>query len=850
MRKYLIAFLLSILFCCVASAMDENDPIHIFYAGPEGAVRTALTLSKDFRIVSMAVEADVLVLNGTVPDPEGMAGMLRSGTGLVLIAGPDLTAESVGELLGAPVTLEQQTDPLSVTAAEGVQDPTAEEIVWNSSPQIRNRAILRGVPMDPIVVGYGDRSPILWSGTVGEGKLFYFAGFLNGTNTQVEDWPYFNYLVYQLASRAGGSPALSFAQYPASPVPHPRERNILFAILGLTLVTAWTIFWFVRRYSLAHPEALDVLVTKKKAFETRQAKTDWEDIGFHRPLGGFLMAMTVIYILVIPWTIYETMILRVYILPSAQAMGIYGRVTQLFALIWVLFDMGTNIAFIKFFSQYRVHDPRRAIKFGQFYVWWQALTGTIQIALVTAFASLWLPQTSYALYAWITIAHCMIQVPGFFYVFRHSLSAWQRFDYAQVIELAVTYVFPILTQPIIVLAMVAWGRAHPAVGASMGGLYGMAIAAYATQILVFLVGYLLYRRLGYSVRVLFLAHFDFATIKEAFRFGVFIMIKSVAYTTGQAVEIIVITAYLVNYNEVWGNWELARSFVVTYGILMMLNNNLIPAISEAVSNARMKLSQYYAVMAHKWGGLVSGFLCATLLAVVNRFILGTTGPEFERAAGYAIPYIIFMALVFPTWAYDTIAEAANRPYLTAILTAFEQISRIVLVLALIQRFQIYALIIAYIIAIMLKNIASSVLVHFYCFPQRYYFWQTLVAPLLAGVVHYLLLHWIAGLIWQGDPLTSVLIFIIGMIPAAPIYYFLYGFFGGWDDDGLDEFRRAVDLANFARPVAWVLWKASSIGARISPLHNRFPITIYAEAVEEAKSLTRERVALYENQETS
>ena len=128
----------------------------------------------------------------------------------------------------------------------------------------------------------------------------------------------------------------------------------------------------------------------------------------------------------IPMTIYSTMILRVYILPSAQALGIYGRVTQFFSVIWVIFDVGTAVVFVKFFSQYRVHDPQRAIKFGQFFVWWQALTGTVQIALVTAFAGIWLPQTAYALYAWITIAHCMIQIPGFFMVFHHALAAWQR----------------------------------------------------------------------------------------------------------------------------------------------------------------------------------------------------------------------------------------------------------------------------------------------------------------------------------------------------------------------------------------------------------------------------------------
>ena len=846
MLKHAIRLTIPILLFCISPAMGDHGSINVFYSGPEGSVLTALSLSEDFRIVKEFSDSHVLVLNGSIPDPQGMGEMIRSGTGLVLIPGPDVTAESVTKLLGSVAALERQAGPLSLTDAEGVQDQATGQIVWNSAPQIRNRAILHSVLMDPIVVGYPKGPSILTSGTLGEGRIFYFAGFLNGDNPQIQDWPYYNYLFYQLPSRAAGRPALSFGDYPASPVPHPRERNILFAFLAIVLVSAWTIFYFVRRYSMAHPEALDIMVAQRDDFEVRQARTDWEDVGFHRPLGGFLVALVIALIMSVPMNIYGTMILRVYILPSAQAMGMYDRVVQFFSLIWVVFDVGTSVVFVKFFSQYRVHDPARAVKYGQFFVWWQALTGTIQIALVTVVAGIWMPQTAYALYAWIAIAHCMIQIPGFYGVFRHALSAWQRFDYVQIVELVSALVIPLIAQPIIVLSMVAWGKAHPVVGASMGGLYGLAGAGYVGQILAFLLGYFLYRRIGYNVKVLFMAHFDWKTIKESFRFGVFEMLGSGSYTAGQAAEITIITAYLINYNEVWGNWGLAAGLAGGTGILMTLTEtgNLLPAMSEAISHAKEKLSQYYAASAMKWGGLISGFFCASLLAVMPRFILGTTGPEFERAAAFVVPWIFYMALPFVTWTTDTVALAANRPYLKSYLIAGEQVLRIVLVLLLIRRFQIYALVYAYMAAITTKDIVSYVIVNRYCFPQRFYAWQTLAAPVMAGVAHYLVLRWLTGFIWQGDQWTSLLIYVIGIIPSFPLYAFFYGLFGGWDDGGLAEFRRAVDISSFARPFARVLWKASVIGAGISPLHGRFPIDIREEAMVEAKLLTQERVALF------
>mgnify|MGYP001466650024 CR=1 FL=1 len=46
-----------------------------------------------------------------------------------------------------------------------------------------------------------------------------------------------------------------------------------------------------------------------------------------------------------------------------------------------------------------------------------------------------------------------------------------------------------------------------------------------------------------------------------------------------------------------------------------------------------------------------------------------------------------------------------------------------------------------------------------------------------------------------------------------------------------------------RPMARLFYHATKLGARFSPLHNRFPITNYTAARAEAESLTEERVKL-------
>jgi O-antigen/teichoic acid export membrane protein len=400
-----------------------------------------------------------------------------------------------------------------------------------------------------------------------------------------------------------------------------------------------------------------------------------------------------------------------------------------------------------------------------------------------------------------------------------------------------------ITQPLIVTLWVMWGRTHPVFGAPMAGVIGLGVAAYAAEALTFLLGLWLYRRLGFNARLLFLAHFDWQLVKDSFRFGVFEMLGSAAWGIGQSVEILITQTRLVNYAEVWGNWTLAQNFIFAYQVISALYNNLMPSISEAISNARKRLSQYYAVMAYKWGGIISLFIGAVLLAVADRFILGATGPEFRRAALLSIPLAIWGAIQYPSWVGDNVQLACNRPYLKTALVGGEQLIRIGFAFLLVERFQVNALIIAYFIGLLSKDIAAYFINHRLCFPQRFYFWQSLGAPLLAGGAHYFVLRLLTGLVWQGDQATSMIIFFMGITLSFPLFAFFYGLFGGWDDATLDELRRAAELTSFMRPMARLFWKSSAFGARLSPLHGRFPIDIRPAALEEARTLTVERVSL-------
>ena len=227
----------------------------------------------------------------------------------------------------------------------------------------------------------------------------------------------------------------------------------------------------------------------------------------------------------------------------------------------------------------------------------------------------------------------------------------------------------------------------------------------------------LYRRIGYNARVLFLAHFDWEVVKSSFKFGVFEMLGSAAWAGGQAAEIAITQTRLINYAEIWGNWVLAQNFVFAFSAVSTLSDGAMASISEAISHGRKILSQYYAVMVYKWGGLVSAFLAAVLLAVGPRFILGASGPDFVRAANYAVPLLIWGAIQYPSWVGDNVQLGSNKPYLKSTLVAGEQIIRIVLAWVLLQRFQVAALVIAYFVGLLTKDFVAYFVNHRLCFPH-------------------------------------------------------------------------------------------------------------------------------------
>jgi len=863
-KKPLLITLVLLLFLGLtlgeALAVSPNS-LAIRYFGPDDdlhpdGVRQALDLIPEAIFVEHldseveTAAAQVIVVNDaslSEDEAQAIGQAVKEGQGLVLLLGPQLTASALQAILGEDVEWEEGADAQTVQAMLGLDDPLIAQVTWNSAPQVRERSMLTGLDLEALVKTYETGEIVLGRTKLGQGTAYVITAWLSGENNpHFKDWPYFNYLIYHLAVRAAGGLPDAYADYAASPVPHAAARRAVLAVFVLMLGTTVIACLALRRYALRHPEALErITVGPEEVKEDAASLTEdaWEDIGFHRPLAGFLFLMAVGLVLFVPLIGYQAFVLPRFLLPWPQAMGAWDWVVRFFEVFWLVFDVGTSLAMVKYFSEYRIKEPRRGLKYIQFFVWWQAISGTIQLGGVALIAVTFVPKTAVAYLSFYFIAHALIQFPGFLRVFNYTFRSFQRFDYEQILTLVI-YVGPMALQSVTVGIMRRWGAANPILGEAMGGVLGMGLGLYLSEFGGFLVGLWLYKRLGYSLKAIFLPTFDWETVRSALLFGGKLTLGSAFAPLGHALQVSLIAAYMLNYAEVQGNWSVAYGLTIGYSALGAgLYDGLMPSISEAYSHGRLKLSQYYVAQGFKYGVWFSLFILSALGAVADRFILGALGQDWTRAAVMVGPLLIWGAVQFPSWFGDRLQQAAGRPELQALMIAGEQILRISLMFMLIGRYQLWGLMIAYLIALPTKSVVAWLLNWKLILRPKIYLWQSFVAPLLAGAVNYLVIRLVGGFIWRGDMVTSLIIFLLALLPSLPFYSFLTGLFGGWDDQVLQELKRAVEMSSLARPIAYLVYKGTVLGARPSPLHGRFPITIYSEAMAEARGLMAEKVRL-------
>jgi O-antigen/teichoic acid export membrane protein len=515
-------------------------------------------------------------------------------------------------------------------------------------------------------------------------------------------------------------------------------------------------------------------------------------------------------------------------------------------IFFTLLDLGTGQAMVKYFAEYRLTDPARAISFAQFFIWFHALAGMFQITALGLVAAVWLPHTAMAYLAWFVILHTLIQFPGFIAIFFSLFRALQRFDYAQLL-IVLTFVLNPVISMLCGVYMRHWGLMHPVFGEGMGVVFGFAIGGVIANLLMGLFCSIFYEKMGFNLVTIFLAHFDRETIKKSIVYGAKLTGGQLAVAISWGMVPVIMAILLPDFLEL--NEVFLLTFAFSFGYLetgAYIFLTLMPSISESYSQAKMALTRRYLDQGLRWGIMVSSMLGGTYIAFSDVFIKGLLPPQFVRAATVMWLMHLWRLADFTTRLPDQVFQGVGRTGTFTWTSLVEHISRVVLTWYMLKWYGFQGVFYAFLISSVLRSIIAWPLMGYLVAWPSFSKWQTLANPALAAIGNYLILRGFALAVWggPGHVASAGLVVLFSLVGSLPIYMALSGLLG-WDRASLAEFRDAAELvpAPFGK-IARAAHRIVEWASQMSPLNNRFPGNLVEEAAVESRELTALKAELH------
>jgi O-antigen/teichoic acid export membrane protein len=481
------------------------------------------------------------------------------------------------------------------------------------------------------------------------------------------------------------------------------------------------------------------------------------------------------------------------------------------------------------------------------------LSGVAQLFLISFIGSMVFPRTFLSHLSWIFVTHAFFQWPAFFLVFMYLFQAMNRIDYYQLLNILLYGILNITVQyVVIVIFRVTLGK-NPVFGDGLAGAIGYSVGFYVIQVISFLVGLWMFKRLGFFLRSIFRIDFSWAEVKESLKFGLKWMMGAILPPIGWFVQVFLLSRYLPNYTQQQGYFSIAWNFAMIVMLVGLFTQGILPAVSESYHAKKLALTRYYTVSSLKWSAYFDWYLVAALLAVGSRFIEGGAGAEWADAGILIGWFLFFHSIGYFSWLGDWMFAGSDRPGWAAISWVIEQVIRTILLIICIPRYEFFsgepfnspmvAIMFAYIPALIIKNLFMWWQIRkndYFKFKWKDLLWQGVAAPLISAAILFGIFEGLFTLIWQEEIITSVVILLIGTLFGLYIFAFLASWFGAFDDNTLKELKRATEMAKGFGFMAKPLYKVTEWATKISPLHNRFPISIYDEAAKEAAELTQEK----------
>ncbi len=583
----------------------------------------------------------------------------------------------------------------------------------------------------------------------------------------------------------------------------------------------------------------------------------WNKIGFHRPLAGFWHNLVYqIWAILAPAVLFLSIFKYLY--PYPEMRGYSNTFSGIFVLIFTIFDLGTTATVERYIADENIKNPAKMVQYIQYFIWYQAFTGLIQITIISIWALKYITSPNLLYGVWIMLAYIIKQYPGFPGVFKAVLSSLQQFNKSNIIEFVQNQGLQVITETGCVLLGIWYGSNNPKFGIIMGVAIGMTLGLYLDDfIATFIAAYYVAKQLrpfGISFKRLFYIEFDFDLVKECISFGVKMGIPGLLGSAVSVFGLMLCLEYIPQYITLAALASLASQF--NSAAEKLAKQDFTPIFTEAYQNGKIKLCQYYNAHCLRFFSINSGFAITIMLIISSMFpyfIVGFDLPEYAMITPFLIPTLISRAFR-PYKGYPgNILVGAHRPNQIFLINSsmnLLQITLLYLWIVVLKIQMLGSLWIVFIISLsdfpvdFLNFIISMTYIHKRVFKLKIMTWQTIAVPLFSIASLYVVFLVIRILfldtILQWNIIIGIIVgFLIIAILLFLFYFPLSVLLGGWDENSLRDLKNAVKMSGLSKmivqPMTFLVFKV----AKISKLHNRFKFD-EKEALQEIQELIKIR----------
>lgn len=587
---------------------------------------------------------------------------------------------------------------------------------------------------------------------------------------------------------------------------------------------------------------------------------NWDSIGFHRVLGGVFYDYGLSLLELIIGLLLTPLMFLIFI-PYPEGDGYFRIANGLFGSLFFIFDFATAFSIERFIGEYRVKDPRKMLGFISFYVWWQMITGLVQITVIAYVACFIVVNSNLAYLSYLFLTLMLVQFPGMTGYFKSVLRGLQAFHYDNIVDFLRSNVFDFMTRLIFILLFRWIGSTNPIIGDLMGLAIGAAIGREVDEFINMALAMHFFNKVmkpyGITARDCFNWRFiDRKIARTCMWWGFQLSAPGMLGTVWGLLGLFVQLAYLPQL----AYWGTVSGVIGMVGTLITIGSKLSigPGMSEAYMNGKIELAQYYLANAYKWYFTlmwgVLGMLIVLLPEIMN-FILTLPGTENYQLVTYFIVPSIINSIFSPLDGYfNSIIVNTDHPTAKAAIEIVGQFTGFtwhIFTYVYLQwqfKFGIEGIVMIYTFAGFANWLAfffiKWIFIEFYVFHVSIPKWQCIVAPLITTVtgimpVGYLWLYGVYRPILipgfsalLGPDIGGIVAVAITLLMALFVFLFLVylpllSFWGGWDDYGLLVFRKAYHMSGPSKFLIYMLYKGSMLGVHLSnrlfKLHGKHPV---------------------------